>query len=73
MVVRVVGNRKVLRLVKDIVCAESHCRLLVKNQLGDLCIDDELRFLLCRVTVVPVVVEITDEVHSKRKSPVHFE
>lgn len=72
VVVGLVSHEEVLRLIEEVVCSERESACIVEKELGDLSVPDELRLLRSRISVVPSVVDVADEVHSERKSPVHL-
>ena len=58
MVVGSVGYRQILRLSEDVVRFESKGELVLEKPLGHLGIKDDLILMLCRISFIPVVVNI---------------
>ena len=71
MDVLVVRHRKVLGLAEDIICSQGKGELVLEEKLGDLGIDDDLIFLRSGISVIPVVIRISNDVQAARNRPVH--
>ena len=69
MIVGLVSHRKILRLVKNIVGLHRKGKLLLVEKLGDFRVPDELVRLRSRVTVIPIVVQMRNELQPPRQSP----
>lgn len=71
MGIGVIGNRKVLRLAENIISLEGESAFVIEKKFGDLRIHYDLVLLRSRITVIPVVIHISDDIDSSRNSPVH--